>query len=77
MPKTTPEQNKALVLEGFYALFSQRDHAASRRTTLVAGLDSAQRSYRTRARGSVQFHQEPSANVAVRTGNERGRGETS
>jgi len=29
MPKTTPEQNKALVLEAFDALFNKRDYAAA------------------------------------------------
>ena len=29
MPKTIPEQNKALVLEAFDALFNQRDYAAA------------------------------------------------
>jgi hypothetical protein len=28
MPRTTPQQNKALVMEGFYALF-RRDYAAT------------------------------------------------
>jgi predicted SnoaL-like aldol condensation-catalyzing enzyme len=31
MPKTTPEQNKALVLEAFDTLFNQRDYAAAER----------------------------------------------
>ena len=31
MPKTTPEQNKALVLEAFDALFNNRDYAAAER----------------------------------------------
>lgn len=31
MSKTTPEQNKALVLKAFDALFNQRDYAAARR----------------------------------------------
>jgi predicted SnoaL-like aldol condensation-catalyzing enzyme len=31
MPKTTPEQNKALVLEAFDALFNKRDYAAAER----------------------------------------------
>jgi predicted SnoaL-like aldol condensation-catalyzing enzyme len=31
MPKTTPEQNKALVLEAFDTLFNKRDHAAAER----------------------------------------------
>jgi predicted SnoaL-like aldol condensation-catalyzing enzyme len=31
MTKTTPEQNKALVLEGFDTLFNQRDYAAAER----------------------------------------------
>jgi predicted SnoaL-like aldol condensation-catalyzing enzyme len=29
MPKTTPEQNKALVLEAFETLFNRRDYAAA------------------------------------------------
>src|SRR5882724_6667498 len=29
MPKTTPEQNKALVLEAFDTLFNKRDYAAA------------------------------------------------
>jgi predicted SnoaL-like aldol condensation-catalyzing enzyme len=29
MPKTTPEQNKALVLEAFNTLFNKRDYAAA------------------------------------------------
>jgi predicted SnoaL-like aldol condensation-catalyzing enzyme len=29
MPKTTPEQNKALVLKGFDTLFNKRDYAAA------------------------------------------------
>ena len=29
MPKTTPEQNKALVLEAFDKLFNKRDYAAA------------------------------------------------
>ena len=31
MPKTTPEQNKALVLEAFETLFNKRDYAAAER----------------------------------------------
>jgi predicted SnoaL-like aldol condensation-catalyzing enzyme len=31
MPKTTPEQNKALVLEAFDTLFNKRDYAAAER----------------------------------------------
>jgi predicted SnoaL-like aldol condensation-catalyzing enzyme len=31
MPKTTPEQNKALVLEGFDTLFNKRNYAAAER----------------------------------------------
>src|SRR5271154_2357608 len=31
MPKTTPEQNKALVLEAFVTLFNNRDYAAAER----------------------------------------------
>jgi predicted SnoaL-like aldol condensation-catalyzing enzyme len=31
MPKTIPEQNKALVLEAFDTLFNQRDYAAAER----------------------------------------------
>jgi predicted SnoaL-like aldol condensation-catalyzing enzyme len=31
MPKTTPAQNKALVLEAFDALFNKRDYAAAER----------------------------------------------
>jgi predicted SnoaL-like aldol condensation-catalyzing enzyme len=31
MPKTSPEQNKALVLEGFDTLFNKRDYAAAER----------------------------------------------
>ena len=29
MPKTTPEQNKAIVLKAFDALFNKRDYAAA------------------------------------------------
>ena len=31
MPKTTPEQNKAIVLEAFNTLFNERDYAAAER----------------------------------------------
>ena len=31
MPKTTPEQNKAIVLEAFDTLFNQRDYASAER----------------------------------------------
>jgi predicted SnoaL-like aldol condensation-catalyzing enzyme len=31
MPKTTPEQNKALVMEAFDSLFNKRDYAAAER----------------------------------------------
>jgi predicted SnoaL-like aldol condensation-catalyzing enzyme len=31
MPKTTPEPNKALVLEAFDTLFNKRDYAAAER----------------------------------------------
>ena len=31
MPKTTPEQNKALVLEAFNTLFNKRDYEAAKR----------------------------------------------
>jgi predicted SnoaL-like aldol condensation-catalyzing enzyme len=31
MPKTTPEQNKALVLEAFDALFNKRDYPTAER----------------------------------------------
>jgi predicted SnoaL-like aldol condensation-catalyzing enzyme len=32
MPKTTPEQNKALVLEAFDTLFNKRDYAAAEKS---------------------------------------------
>jgi hypothetical protein len=54
MPKTTPEQNKALVLEAFDTLFNKRDYEAA--TILVAGLHSTQRSYRTWSRRFVRPH---------------------
>ena len=31
MPKTTPDQNKAIVLEAFDTLFNKRDYAAAER----------------------------------------------
>jgi predicted SnoaL-like aldol condensation-catalyzing enzyme len=31
MPKTTPEQNKAIVLKAFDTLFNKRDYAAAER----------------------------------------------
>ena len=31
MPKTTPEQNKSLVMEAFDTLFNKRDYAAAER----------------------------------------------
>jgi predicted SnoaL-like aldol condensation-catalyzing enzyme len=31
MPKTTPEQNKTIVLEAFNTLFNKRDYAAAER----------------------------------------------
>jgi hypothetical protein len=31
MSKTSPQQNKALVLEAFHALFNKRDYAAAER----------------------------------------------
>jgi predicted SnoaL-like aldol condensation-catalyzing enzyme len=31
MPKTTPEQNKAIVLEAFETLFNKRDYEAAER----------------------------------------------
>ena len=31
MPKTTPEQNKAIILEAFNTLFNKRDYAAAER----------------------------------------------
>jgi len=42
MPKTTSEQNKALVLEAFDTLFNKRDFAAAENS-----LHPTQRSYRT------------------------------
>ena len=46
MTKTTPEQNKVLVLEAFDTLFNKRDYAAAerfcRRTTFSTALISGQ-----------------------------------
>jgi hypothetical protein len=36
MPKTTPEQNKALVLEAFDTLFNKRDYAAAESMAVAA-----------------------------------------
>ena len=53
MPKTTPEQNKAIVLKAFDTLFNQRDYAGSR-TLLVAKIHSAQRGHRARRRRTLR-----------------------
>jgi len=66
MPKTTPEQNKALVLEAFRHTLQQARRCGGR-TIPVAGLHSTQRSDRTWSRWSVQSHQEHPTNVEVRT----------
>lgn len=42
MAKTTPDQDKAIVLETFDTLFKKRDYG-DRRTILVAQLHSTQR----------------------------------
>ena len=52
MPKTTPEQNKALVLEGFDTLFNKRDYAASDRALFV----NCSRFRRTYACKNVQLN---------------------
>ncbi len=53
MPKTTPEQNKAIVLEAFDTLFNKRDYASSR-TLLVAEVHPAQRAHRAGTRRAVR-----------------------
>jgi hypothetical protein len=45
MPNTTPEQNKAIVLEAFETLFNKRDYEGSG-ALLVAQLHPAQRAHR-------------------------------
>jgi len=47
MPKTTSEQNKALVLEAFDALFNKRDYEAAEKFWSPS-LHPTQRSYRAR-----------------------------
>jgi hypothetical protein len=53
MTKTTPEQNKALVLKAFDTLFNKRDYEAAA-PFLVRELHPAQRPYRARPRRLVQ-----------------------
>jgi hypothetical protein len=53
MIKTTPVQNKALVLEAFDTLFNKRDYNAAG-AVLVIELHSTQRAHRAWARRPVQ-----------------------
>ena len=53
MSKTTPKQNKALVLEAFDTLFNKRDYEAAKRY-LVGPLHPTQRAYCARPRRSIQ-----------------------
>ena len=69
MPKTTPEQNKALVMEAFDTLFNRRDYAAAERFWSPDYIQHS--SHIVPGREGLFNHQEPSANVEVRTGNER------
>ncbi len=52
MIKTTPVQNKALVLQAFDTLFNKRDYMAAE--VLVIELHSTQRAHRAWARRPVQ-----------------------
>jgi hypothetical protein len=52
MPKTIPEQNKAIVLKAFDTLFNQRNYAAAER--FWSPIHSAQRAHRARTRRTVR-----------------------
>src|SRR5579863_5108204 len=66
MTRTTPEQNKALVLEAFETLFNKRDYAAAERFW-------SDRPYRARPRGTVRPHPLGSGNAALRESPDHGR----
>ena len=66
MTKTTPEQNKALVLKAFDTLFNKRDYEAAARFWSDE-LHPAQRSYRTRPRRPVRPDPQRTRQSALRT----------
>ena len=70
MTKTTPEQNKAIVLEAFETLFNKRDYTAA---VLVRSLHPAQRPHRARPYGTVRPHPHAAGVAALREPIDRGR----
>jgi hypothetical protein len=64
MPKTTPEQNKALVLEAFDTLFNKRDYTGGR-ALLVTKLHPTQRAHSARSRRIVRPDPLTAANTAL------------
>lgn len=72
MKKTAEEKNKELVLEAFDTLFNKRDYAAAERFWSPRYIQHSAHIAPGRE-GPVQSHQGRSANLEVRTGNDRGR----
>ena len=60
MPKTTPEQNKKIVLEAFATLFNKRDYAAAERFWSPNYIQHSG-PYRAGTRRTLQTHQGRSA----------------
>jgi len=64
MIKTTPEQNKTLVLQAFDTLFNKRDYKAAERYWCIE-LHSTQRAHRAWARRPVQSGQKHATDAEV------------
>jgi primosomal protein N' len=64
MSKTTPEQNKALVLEAFDTLFNKRDYRAAERFWSPK-VHPTQRAHSTRSRRIVRPDPLTAANTAL------------
>ena len=72
MPKTTSEQNKALVLEAFDTLFNEPDYATAERFWSPDYIQHSAHIAPGRE-GLFNLIKSIPANVEVRTGNDRGR----
>jgi len=63
MSNSSPERNKAIVLEAFETLFNKRDYAAAER--FWSELHPAQRTHSTRSRRSIQSRPLSTGDVAL------------
>ena len=70
MAKTTPDQNKTMVLEMFDTLFNKRNYATAERFWSPNYIQHS--AHISPGRESVRSHQKHPTNVEVRTGNDRG-----